>query len=123
MIVQADVITGTGKGKSLGFPTINADVSQVPLELEEGVYACFVRLGEHGIRVPAAVHYGSRPTLGADRSFEVHVLDQIVAIPPRVVIVDIVAKIRDVQEFASAELLSAQLKRDCKQARDMLCVC
>ena len=66
------VITGTGKGKEIGFPTLNLEMSSVP-ELEEGVYACFARLGEHGIRVPAVMHYGSRPTLGAIPSCEVRV--------------------------------------------------
>ncbi|MBT4119294.1 MAG: hypothetical protein HOG89_04665 [Candidatus Peribacter sp.] len=115
------VITGTGKGKEIGFPTLNLEMSSVP-ELEEGVYACFARLGEHGIRVPAVMHYGSRPTLGAIPSCEVHVLDQIVAIAPHSVTVEVAEKLRAISDFGSVEKLSQQLHRDCEAARAMLCL-
>ncbi|MDA1292635.1 MAG: riboflavin kinase [bacterium] len=121
MKFSASIITGTGKGKGLGFPTLNLDVESVP-KIEEGVYACFARLGEHGIRVPAVMHYGARPTLGAPPSCEVHILDNIITIPPHSLIVEIVDKIRDVANFGSAEKLSEQLGTDCKAARAMLCV-
>ncbi|MCA9370808.1 MAG: riboflavin kinase, partial [Candidatus Peregrinibacteria bacterium] len=100
MHFTAPVITGSGRGKKLGIPTLNLDTAHVPDTLEEGVYACFARLGENGTRVPAVMHRGTRPTFGDTPSCEVHVLNHIVAIAPRSLVVDVVEKIRDVQKFA-----------------------
>lgn len=122
MQFTADVITGSGNGKKLGFPTVNLNTSSVPEDLCEGVYACFARLGNYGLRLPAAMHYGARPTLGDTRSCEVHVIDHAVEFPPRTVTVDVVEKLRDVQNFGSKEALIAQLKQDIAHARTVLCV-
>jgi riboflavin kinase/FMN adenylyltransferase len=121
MNFSASVITGTGKGKDLGFPTLNLDMDHVP-NIEEGVYACFARLGQDGIRLPAVMHYGARPTLGAIASCEIHILDQNIALPPHSVRVEITDKIRDVRDFGSSEKLAEQLHKDTNAARAMLCV-
>lgn len=121
MQFTAHVITGTGKGRELGFPTLNLEMSAVP-QMDEGVYVCFARLGNNGIRLPAVMHYGARPTLGAPPSCEVHILDYVITIPPHSLSVEVVDKIREVQNFGSAEKLSEQLSKDCEAARAMLCI-
>lgn len=121
MNFSAPIISGTGNGKRLGFPTMNLDMQSVP-DMEEGVYACFARLGEHGIRLPAVMHYGQRPTLNAPASCEVHILDQVISIPPHSLTVEVVEKLRNVANFGSAEKLSQQLLADTNAARAKLCV-
>lgn len=122
MIIDADVIAGSGRGKEVGFPTLNLNVSQLPKETEPGVYACFARLGEHGLRLPAVVHIGPRPTFGDSFSCEVHVLNHMISIAPRSVHVELVEKLRGVQQFSSKEELQKQIRADIEQARGMLCV-
>lgn len=122
MKFTSDVVTGSGRGKDLKCPTINLNIDSVPASLEQGVYAVFARMGEHGVRLPATMHYGARPTFGDTPSCEVHVIGQIVAIPPRTVTVDVAEKLRDICKFDSAEDLQKQLADDVKNARDILCV-
>ena len=121
MNFSAPIICGTGKGKLLGFPTLNLAMGEVP-QMEEGVYVCFARLGEHGIRLPAIMHYGARPTLGAPPSCEVHILNHVISIPPQSLTMEIVDKIRDVKNFGRAKKLSQQLLADTNTARGMLCL-
>ena len=121
MNFSAPIITGTGKGKHLGFPTLNLDMDQIP-SIEEGVYACFARLGEDRIRLPAVMHFGARPTLGSIASCEIHIIDQIVNIPPQTITVEVADRIRGIQDFGSAEKLSDQLQKDVETARALLCV-
>lgn len=121
MQFSSPVISGTGKGKGIGFPTLNLDLDPVPSILEDGVYVCFARLGEHGIRLPALLHFGNRPTLGSPRSCEVHVIDQLISLAPQTISVEIVHKIRDVKKFDSIEQLTAQLQSDRNTARMLLC--
>ncbi|MAE68579.1 MAG: riboflavin kinase [Candidatus Peribacteraceae bacterium] len=121
MKFSAHVISGTGKGKKLGFPTLNLEMSEVP-EIEEGVYSCFARLGKGGIRVPAVMHFGSRPTLGTEPSCEVHILDHKIALPPQYLTVELADKIRDIRDFGTSEKLAEQLGKDTEAARAMLCV-
>lgn len=121
MNFTATVITGLGKGKDLDCPTLNLEMSEVP-QLEPGVYACFARMGQGGIRLPAVMHYGSRPTLDASDSCEVHILDHRIDLPPHSVTVEPVEKLREVQNFGSAEKLARQLQQDREQARAMLFV-
>jgi riboflavin kinase/FMN adenylyltransferase len=120
MNFTAPIITGTGKGKEIGFPTFNLEMSHVP-SIEEGVFACFARLGKDDIRLPAVMHYGARPTLNAEPSCEVHILDYIGAVAPQAITVEVADKLRDVQNFGSVENLSQQLQKDVKAARVLLC--
>lgn len=122
MRFTSTVVTGSGRGKDLKTPTLNLDVDKTPASLEDGVYACFARMGENGLRLPATMHYGARPTFNDTPSCEVHIIDHIIDIPPHSVTVDVVEKLRDVQKFDSPEALVKQMKEDTKQARDLLLV-
>lgn len=120
MKFTATVTTGSGRGKDLMCPTLNLNIDEVPASLEEGVYACFARMGTHGVRLAATMHCGPRPTFGDTPSCEVHVLDHVISIPPRTVTVDIVEKLRDIQQFPSADDLKQQMQQDNETARTLL---
>ncbi len=122
MQFTADVTSGSGRGKGLRCPTLNLERTAVPDDLPEGVYACFARLGSGGIRLPATMHYGPRPTFGDTPSCEVHIIDHAVSIPPRTLTVDVVEKLRDIRDFGSAEALAAQMELDITETRKLLCV-
>ncbi len=115
---EAKCVRGKGRGKQLGFPTINLRVPD-GLPLDYGIYACWVEAG--GRRYPAALHYGPVPVFGqAEASLEVHLLDTTVDHPPDAVRVGVVRWIRPVQDFPSPEALRKQMEQDVQACRQAL---
>lgn len=114
---EAERIPGKGRGKALGFPTVNLRVPE-GLQLAHGIYACWVRMA--GRTYPAAVHYGPVPAFREEEpSLEVHVLDCVLDFTPERVEVEVVRWIRPVLPFSSADQLRAQIEQDvanCRQA-------
>ncbi len=68
----------------------------------------------------AVMHLGPRPTFGDTATCEVHILDRVLAATPERVTVEAVARLRDVQTFASPKELRAQIARDIADARGIL---
>lgn len=110
-------VPGKGRGRQLGFPTVNLRVPE-GLQLPHGIYAGWARIG--GRTYPAALHYGPVPAFGeGEPSLEVHVLDHVLDSTPESVEVEVVRWIRPVLAFDSPEDLRAQIERDldaCRQA-------
>ena len=123
----AAIIPGAGRGKTLGVPTFNLDLSQVPEELQEGVYACNAILNEqrktnNEKRYAATMHFGPRPTFGDTKSCEVHVLE-VSGVRFQVsgtITVEVIEKLRDIQKFESAEALKRQMAEDGERAKQIL---
>lgn len=116
----AQMIQGEGKGKELGSPTINLNLDEVPEKLEEGVYAVWATVDEK--KYAATMHYGPRPTLGFKRSCEVHLL-QVSDVRCQVsdnVHVEVVERMRDVQDFGDEEGLKSQIKEDIEHTKTIL---
>lgn len=114
----APVITGSGRGKSLGFPTINVDPNAVPESMKPGMFAC--RAAFDGETYDAVLHYGVRPTFNDSLSCEVHIFDQDIAVAPKKMTIEVVEKLRDIQAFASAQELQKQIQRDIERSRGIL---
>ncbi len=114
----ARVISGRSRGRTLGVPTLNLDLRDVPSDLEDGVFAC--RAFIDGKQYPATMHNGPRPTFNDTRSCEVHFIDQTISPPPTTVDVEVVEFLRGISTFPSAEALSAQMQEDIRNARDIL---
>lgn len=109
------IIHGAGRGKGLGFPTLNLDV--LP-DLEQGVYACWVWLG--GTRYRGAANYGTRPTFGETKPvFEVFVLDFSGEVYDEEVTVEVLQKIRGIKKFDSAEALKKAMVEDVQAVRQV----
>jgi len=109
------VVTGAQRGRQVGFPTANLDAFATVVP-GLGVYAgrCMV----DGITHRAAIHIGPNPTFGESaRKVEVHLLDFTGDLYDRTLEVDFLARIRDVQKFASMEQLREQLQRDITAVR------
>lgn len=138
MQFTARVITGSGRGKGLGTPTLNLDLQDVPADLAEGIYAGRVewRVKNEELRVgmtesirnssfvirncAAAIHYGPRPVFNDSLSFEVHLLDADVPSAPPSVMVTVLERIRDVRNFPSPEELKTEIARDIERCRAIL---
>lgn len=117
-INDARVIPGRGRGKGLGVPTINIDLSVVPKDLSHGIYACRITLA--GKTYDGAMHYGPRPVFRDGVAFEVHILDETPGDIPASVDIEIVGFIRTIADFASPEALVARIQKDIEEARGML---
>lgn len=110
---------GHGVGRELGFPTINLTYPDEVL-IPEGVFAGWA--GINGLRYPAAVNSGRRPTLceNGKNVVEIHVIKG--EVPENIGFVDLfpVEKIRNEEKFESKEELIAQIKKDCLEAEKIL---
>jgi len=110
---------GAGRGKKIGFPTINLDL--LSSKYEEGVFA--VRGNFSGKKFQGIAHFGPRPTF-ADKnlSVEIHIFDFAGKVSERtqVKFETIGEKIRGIQKFDSEQDLKKQIEQDCRQARLLL---
>lgn len=115
MEFTAPVHGGDGRGRTLGTPTLNLDVAHVPRDVREGVYAAAAEVEGHCYA--AALHYGARPTFGAVRSCEVHLIDAPDFTTPASVTVRIGSFLRAVRRFDSARALQEQIAEDIAATR------
>lgn len=115
---SAHVVSGAGRGKGLGTPTLNVDLSQVPSSLEEGVYACFAVI--NGKRHFGAMHYGPRPVFNASLSCEVHLMDTVIEHPPTSMDIEVVERLREVRDFPTPDDLKIQIADDIVKTRAIL---
>jgi riboflavin kinase/FMN adenylyltransferase len=116
--VRGEVGEGAGRGKGLGFPTIN-----LPLEpgqdVRHGIYA--MRVHHDGKPHPAAGYVGVRPTFGAgDPVLEAYLLDFAGDLYGENVEAEFIAFLRPDETFTSAEALTAKMQQDCDKARAIL---
>lgn len=124
----ARVVSGAGRGKGLGVPTLNLHLDDVPLELREGIYAGWIELramsGEQpkaqNPKLKAAIHYGPRPVFKDSKTFEAHLIGAKLPSPPAAVTVTLTERIRDVRDFPSAEALTEEIARDIERCRAIL---
>ena len=119
--IDGEVILGDQRGRTIGFPTANLDVS--PLQLPaDGVYAVAARvLGRpEGARLRGVANLGVRPTMNAGRSVEVHLFDFDADLYGERLRVGFVEQIREERRFEGLEALKAQIARDAVAARECL---
>ncbi len=118
---SAHTVPGSGRGKTLGVPTINLDLADVPTAMEEGIYACRVTIEDR--IYPAALHYGPRPVFGDTPSCEVHLIDAgagLAELTMTQVEIEIIERVRPVQDFDSPHALIEQMLRDIAACRAIL---
>jgi riboflavin kinase / FMN adenylyltransferase len=110
--VGGTVVRGHGRGRDLGFATLNvAPPSSRKLLPPEGVYAVRVQTprGAFG----GMMNLGPRPTFGeSETTLEAHLFDAQGDFYGAFVRIDFIAFLRDTRKFASAEELIPQLERD-----------
>ncbi len=106
------VVRGAGRGRGIGYPTINVAVEdERKLLPPDGVYAVNVewRTGSSG----GMMHQGARPTFDeTERSIEAHVFELDDDLYGERVRLSWVSRLRDVQRFDSPEALKRQLDKD-----------
>lgn len=110
--ISGFVIPGAGRGRRLGFPTINLKVAPEKLLPRYGVYAGRVQIAQE--KWNAATYIGQRLTFGeTEPVIEAHLLEFKGSIPTGTfVILELISFIRPDQRFDSLDSLIAQINRD-----------
>ena len=126
--ITGEVVQGDQRGRQIGVPTANLQVSPDKLLPADGVYATRtqVQLGDTTSIFASATNLGMRPTVGGlHHRIETHLLD----FPPdgqsdnlygQTLTVEFVARLRGEQRFASLTELVAQIQTDIGQTREIL---
>lgn len=125
-LVSAERVAGKGRGRNLGFPTLNVLTAANKLLPPEGVYASRVEVGRRCLG--GMTYIGTRPTFGESQRFlEVHLFDYEAAVQAagseknsQHLHIYTEKYIRPSKKFASPEELIKQLKKDEKNIRELL---
>jgi len=114
------VVRGEGRGRRLGFPTANLEVSHPDKLLPPpGVYA--VRGARLEGSRDGALHVGPRPTFeGSPPSLELHLIDFEGDLYGEEIRVDLVRYLRSIEAYPSVEALVEQIALDVEHARALL---
>jgi riboflavin kinase/FMN adenylyltransferase len=123
------IVPGRGKGKQLGFPTLNLEKPQ-QLVPAAGVYAGTVEITESieeacsaKEKIAAAFSIGQATTYGTGQSLlvEAHLLaDSAERFTGRYMAMDFIERIRSQQKFETEAKLSAQIAKDCEKSKKIL---
>ena len=104
------VVTGKGRGKILGFPTLNLDYDGYFLP-KAGVYATRVKI--RGVWYPAMTNVGDNPTFHEQTvTLETHALGYSGIAYEETVTLEFLAFLRDEIRFDSPEALIRQMETD-----------
>jgi riboflavin kinase / FMN adenylyltransferase len=117
--VAGQVVTGDGRGRSIGIPTANLDVWAERSLPKAGVYVC--RAIVDGKSWNAVTNVGYRPTFESgpvSPRVETHILDFLDPIYGQQIQLDFLARVRDEQRFPSVEALVEQIQRDIQVTRE-----
>jgi len=132
--VSGPVISGDGRGKELGFPTLNLPLPEGKVLPPDGIYAGLVQaVGENhtpsgrGQKREAARDYlavlyiGNRPTFGGkERRIEAHICQKEFALEAKQLRLSFISRLREDRTYASEEELVSQMKADAKRAAEMI---
>lgn len=119
--MEGPVFRGDRRGHELGFPTANLLLKDT-LHPAYGVYAARVQIEGEEDWLPAATNIGIRPMFEVpEGQIEAHILDfKDRDIYGRILRVRPVKRLRGEAKFDSLEDLTAQMEKDCCQARKIL---
>jgi len=109
----AKVVSGSGRGKKLNYPTANLrTVEKDQLLPKIGVY--FTRCIINGLSRYGMCNFGVRPTFGEnDLVLEVHLFDEeLNDLYDNTIWIEFLERVRDEKKFSSVEKLVEQLERD-----------
>ena len=122
MKFKTSTVRGVGRGKELGYPTINMFIpDDIPILLRPGVYAA--RAVVKGETYNGAMFYGPRSTFGeTDSTLEIYLFDtlSLYVAPGEEIEIETVKFVRDVIKFDFPELLVNQMDKDTELIRKIL---
>ncbi len=117
-------VAGFGRGKEIGFPTINLQIQEEVLQdIEPGIYAAHVKIQEK--KYLGALFYGIAETFSREHmSLEIYLIDAPdIEIPEHTVVsFDIGPFIRGVEKFETVEKLVERMKNDVEKIRQKITI-
>ncbi len=112
------VVTGSGRGKTLGFPTANLQCEDQLLP-KEGVYAAVAEI--NGKKFPAAASIGPAPTFEKYHTgVEAFLIDFDADLYKQKINLELCTRMREIQKFDDIAKLTEQMKIDVKAVRKLL---
>lgn len=115
------VVTGSDRGKRLGFPTANLRIEEGRAHPGPGVYVCLAEVAEQSWK--AVTNIGVRPTFEESQEMatvETHLLDFQGDLYHQEIRLAFIERLRDERRFSNSETLISQIKKDVQQARQIL---
>ena len=117
--IRGTVQHGAKLGRTIGYPTANLELGSY-LRPRYGIYAVTARLPDGRI-MPGAANLGIRPTFDPPvELLETYLFDYTGELYGHEIEVALRHHLRDEAKFDSLDELSAQMARDCDQARSLL---
>ncbi|WP_438448268.1 bifunctional riboflavin kinase/FAD synthetase [Gorillibacterium sp. sgz5001074] len=118
---RGKVVTGEGRGRTIGIPTANLDPADAYVIPGRGVYA--VEAVVRGQRYGGVMNIGWKPTFaeeGGQTTLEAHLFDFSEMIYGETVTVRFIGFIRHERKFVSAAELVEQIRSDMLRGKEML---
>lgn len=113
------IVSGNGRGRTLGFPTANLELNAEQALPGDGVYATIAHVDHH--IMPSVTNVGVRPTFENSKHLvETYIFDYEGNLLGQKFTIDLVDKIRDEKRFDTEEELKTQIGRDVEQAGRIL---
>ena len=113
------VVKGAARGRTLGFPTANLEVSPGMAVPADGIYATWARIGEE--RHMAATSIGTRPTFEEKhRTIEAFLLDFDGSLYGKEMRLEYVQRLREELKYDTVDALLEQIGKDVDQTRAIL---
>lgn len=117
--IEGKVVSGERRGRELGYPTANIEVSPLLALPSFGVYVAIANYNDQSL--PSVVNIGSKPTFnGKMVTVEVYLLDFKKNIYQENLKISLLEKIRSERKFKSKEELQAQIGCDIQTANKIL---
>lgn len=118
--LEAQVVSGRGLGRELGFPTANLEMLEHRVLPADGIYAVRAYLGD-GVSRPGALSIGTRPSVGGGpRTVEVFVLDFAGDLRGRPLQIEFVEWLREERHYPTLEALAHAIAEDVEQVRRLV---
>lgn len=118
--IEGRVVTGEGRGRKLGIPTANLNLTTDYVLPPKGVYAAVAHHNDETFK--AVVNFGEKPTFSAkDYTIEVHILDLEKDLYNEMLEVELYEFIREEKRFSNKDDLISQIKSDILYTRNILC--
>jgi riboflavin kinase/FMN adenylyltransferase len=119
--LSGEVVGGAGRGRRETVPTLNLEIDSLaterPVLPPHGVYITRTRDTGRGRVWPSITNIGVRPTFGGQHvTIETYLLRPLTGPTPVRIRVELLHRVRDEREFASAAELREQILRDVARA-------